>query len=225
MVSNSMTDPHSPLVSLFLSLFLYTSTSTSLSVGYPSRQDGGGYGRRDDGPRNDNGNYRRDDRRDERRDDGGRDDRRYERRDDGERQERPRDLHEHRGFQVDRNVKPAKNVFPTEAPFKAYVGNMPYDVPDIDQDIRKLFEGLEIVGIQVPRNPDSRHKGFGYVEFKTIEELQIAVTLNGAVLHDRTVRVDLVDGPNERGEFFFFLFFPFCYRPFQHHPIPCSQRL
>ena len=145
-------------------------------------------------------------------------DRRTDSRDGGERQERSRDLYEHRGFQIDRNANPAKSEFPTQAPFKAYIGNIPFKITE--DEIHDLFSGLKILEIKIPRDSEGRMKGFGYIEFDTLEALKegedpktktakqtnkadpffflfsfcsSAVTMNGAIIHDRAVRVDLAE--------------------------------
>jgi RNA recognition motif-containing protein len=74
---------------------------------------------------------------------------------------------------------------------KLYVGNLGYEVTD--GDLSKMFEAHGTVeSAQVIMDRDAgRSKGFGFVEMKTDQEAQAAVTaLNGQDVGGRTLTVN-----------------------------------
>ncbi|VDN55094.1 unnamed protein product [Dracunculus medinensis] len=75
-------------------------------------------------------------------------------------------------------------VIPEEGPYKAFVGNLPYDC------IRE---------VRMMRDHESdRFKGFAYVEFGTKSDLQTALELNGTLYGGQALRVDIADAPRSR---------------------------
>ena len=80
--------------------------------------------------------------------------------------------------------------FPTEAPFTAYVGNLPFD--KIESDLEALFSGMAISNVRLMRDRDSgQSKGFGYVEFSDDASLREALNANGMEVDGRTIKVDV----------------------------------
>jgi len=102
-----------------------------------------------------------------------------------------RELREVRGYKVDVNVKPAKTEFPIEGPFKAYMGNIPFRITK--EDIQDLFSTSKIVDIHFIEDHEGRRKGFCYVEFEDLESLKEAIEMNGALVHERAVQVDIAE--------------------------------
>jgi hypothetical protein len=97
--------------------------------------------------------------------------------------------------------------FPTEAPFTAYVGNLAYnmieanDLGDALVDLAKERLGLEIKVVHARIMMDRqnaapgdkpRHRGFGYVEVETLDQLKKLMELNDGqtFLAGRKIQVD-----------------------------------
>lgn len=98
-------------------------------------------------------------------------------------------------FESRREERPQAPL-PTEPPFTAFVGNLSFSVQDTD--ILELFDGLRVSNVRIKGD-----RGFGYVEFTTLEDLKQALELNGKQLSDRTLRVDVASsrppGDRDRG--------------------------
>lgn len=81
---------------------------------------------------------------------------------------------------------------PRRPPFKAYLGNLSYDLDE--RDIEDFFRDLSIApnGVRIPRDRDTQNpKGFGYIEFNDRDSLLAALGKNGAQFMNRTLKVDL----------------------------------
>ena len=72
--------------------------------------------------------------------------------------------------------------YPNQAPFNAFVGNLSYEISEVSHlqqalvDVvhDRLKEKINIIGAKIcyERNSDNRnHRGFGYVELETLEEV------------------------------------------------------
>lgn len=83
---------------------------------------------------------------------------------------------------------------PTAAPFTAFVGNLPFDITEAD--LRTFFQMRDIaanaiVNINLPRDHDNKPRGFGYVEFATVEDLTRALLAsNQHQIRNRVIRID-----------------------------------
>lgn len=74
---------------------------------------------------------------------------------------------------------------------KIYVGNLQWEVSD--SDLRELFAPVGgIENVEVVHGPEGRSKGFGFIEFITPEDAELAVhTLNNHELKGRKLVVQL----------------------------------
>jgi len=142
---------------------------------------------------------------------GGRDGRDGEYRDNGRRQSFGG---EGRGYRDREPREPREQKepvpFPTQAPYTAFVGNLPYDITK-DELFDFFSQSCAVLNVRLLMNRETnRQKGFGYVEFQDLESLKQAVQLNGETLIDRPLRIDVAEakpddkntwgsGRNDRG--------------------------
>lgn len=94
--------------------------------------------------------------------------------------------------------------FPEHPPFTAFVGNLSYDIQEPSQlqqalaDVifDRLGQRINVIGGRISYDRESKnrqHRGFGYVELETLEELKLVMKLNDdaqALLAGRKVQVD-----------------------------------
>jgi RNA recognition motif-containing protein len=76
--------------------------------------------------------------------------------------------------------------FPTQPPFTAFIGNLSYQIKDPDMLVEavsslaqeRLQEPVNVVGGRVAyhrSDPHGKHRGFGYVEVETLEQVSLGV--------------------------------------------------
>lgn len=95
-------------------------------------------------------------------------------------------------------LAPREDVpLPTQPPFTAFVGNLAFDLEEAD--LGAFFGTPEVVKeAKIIRDREEKPKGFGYVEFFTVDGLKDALTKNGVSFHSRSIRVNVADPPKER---------------------------
>jgi cold-inducible RNA-binding protein len=82
---------------------------------------------------------------------------------------------------------------------KLFVGGLSFSTTD--ESLREAFaEHGAVESAQVVRGPDSRSRGFGFVEMASPEEAERAMSgLNGASLDGRVIRVEKAGAPARPG--------------------------
>ncbi|KAM0428308.1 hypothetical protein ACHAPT_007209 [Fusarium lateritium] len=96
-----------------------------------------------------------------------------------------------RGFSV-REAAPQQ--IPDKPPYTAHLGNLAYDVTN--DAVNDFFTGCDVVSVRLIEDRElQRPKGFGYVEFATVEGLKQALALDGESFQGRTVRIKVADPP------------------------------
>ncbi|KZP27393.1 RNA-binding domain-containing protein, partial [Athelia psychrophila] len=80
---------------------------------------------------------------------------------------------------------------PTQPPYTAFVGNLAFDLTEID--LEEFFAGQKTKSIKIIKDRDEKPKGFGYVEFEQLEGLKEALAKSGTNLSSRTVRVSVAE--------------------------------
>jgi hypothetical protein len=85
-------------------------------------------------------------------------------------------------------VVPRVYDFPTQPPYTAFVGNLSYSIKDstmladtvANLAKERLSEPVNVLGGRVAFNrtdPQGKHRGFGYVEVETLDQVSTAVSL------------------------------------------------
>ncbi|KAL4807615.1 hypothetical protein BDV18DRAFT_135672 [Aspergillus unguis] len=86
---------------------------------------------------------------------------------------------------------------PTEPPYTAHIGNLSFDATS--DDISELFAECGVTNVRVVEDKLTRApKGFGYVEFETVDGLKKALDFSGASLQGRAIRISIAEPPKER---------------------------
>jgi len=84
---------------------------------------------------------------------------------------------------------------PTEPPFIAFVGNLPQGL--VQGDVIKIFQDFEVKNVRLVKDRETdQFKGFCYVEFETLENLERALECDGRIKLDdlsAPLRIDIAD--------------------------------
>ena len=82
-------------------------------------------------------------------------------------------------------------------PFIAFVGNLSFETTE--GDLEDFFGGLGVKGVRMAApSLDGKPRGFGYVEFETVDGLKNALTATGTDLQGRSVRVSVAEAKESR---------------------------
>jgi RNA recognition motif-containing protein len=81
---------------------------------------------------------------------------------------------------------------PTEPPYTAHLGNMSFDTTE--GEVSDFFKDCQVTKVRIVEDKmDRKPKGFGYVEFATLDGLKKALSYAGTSLAGRTIRVSVAD--------------------------------
>ncbi|PGH04411.1 hypothetical protein AJ80_08522 [Polytolypa hystricis UAMH7299] len=88
---------------------------------------------------------------------------------------------------------------PTQPPYTAHIGNLSFDATQAD--ISELFAECSVTSVRIVDDKlTGAPKGFGYVEFATLDGLKKALTHQGDSLQGRNIRVSVAEPPKDRQE-------------------------
>ena len=91
----------------------------------------------------------------------------------------------------------AEVPIPSVPPFIAFVGNLSFETTE--GDLEDFFGGLGVKGVRMAApSLDGKPRGFGYVEFETVDGLKNALTATGTDLQGRSVRVSVAEAKESR---------------------------
>ncbi|EZF74284.1 hypothetical protein H105_03982 [Trichophyton soudanense CBS 452.61] len=86
---------------------------------------------------------------------------------------------------------------PTQPPYTAHIGNLSFDATQAD--IQELFAECEVTSVRIVEDKlTGSPKGFGYVEFASVDGLKKALTFQGTSLQGRNIRVSIAEPPKDR---------------------------
>ena len=86
---------------------------------------------------------------------------------------------------------------PDKPPYTAHLANLSFDVTQ--DDVKDFFRDCEVTNVRIVEDKmDRKPKGFGYVEFGTLDGLKNALNLTGNNLAGRQVRISVADPPKDR---------------------------
>jgi len=89
-----------------------------------------------------------------------------------------------------RDVGPQR--IPDAPPYLAHLGNLDYEVTK--GDVQDFFADCEVKEVRIVEDRETqRPKGFGYVEFVTVEGLKKALEMDGQSFMNRNLRVRIAD--------------------------------
>jgi len=81
---------------------------------------------------------------------------------------------------------------PTQPPYTAHIANLSFDATQ--GDVNDFFRECQVTNVRIVEDRlDHKPKGFGYVEFGTLEGLKSALALSGNTLAGRQVRVSVAE--------------------------------
>ncbi|KAF2113019.1 hypothetical protein BDV96DRAFT_497282 [Lophiotrema nucula] len=86
---------------------------------------------------------------------------------------------------------------PSKPPYTAHLGNLSFDATE--GDIMDFFSSCEVTNVRIVEDKlDRKPKGFGYVEFGSLDGLKKALDLSGTQFQGRNIRVSVAEPPKDR---------------------------
>lgn len=93
-----------------------------------------------------------------------------------------------------------KKALPTEPPYLAFVGNLPQGV--VQGDIIKIFENQTVKGVRLVKDRETdQFKGFCYVEFESLTDLEQALELDRRIQlegYSAPLHIDIAEQKKDR---------------------------
>jgi translation initiation factor 4B len=81
---------------------------------------------------------------------------------------------------------------PSKPPYTAHLGNLSFDATE--GDITDFFADCAVTNVRIVEDKlERKPKGFGYVEFGTLEGLKKALDLSGTQFQGRNIRVSVAE--------------------------------
>jgi translation initiation factor 4B len=81
---------------------------------------------------------------------------------------------------------------PSKPPYTAHLGNLSFD--STEGDVQDFFASCEVTNVRIVEDKmDRKPKGFGYVEFGSVEGLKKALDLSGTQFQGRNIRVSVAE--------------------------------
>lgn len=81
---------------------------------------------------------------------------------------------------------------PSKPPYTAHLGNLSFDATE--GDVQDFFAECEVTNVRIVEDKlDRKPKGFGYVEFGSVDGLKKALALSGTQFQGRNVRVSVAE--------------------------------
>ncbi|KAF1971068.1 hypothetical protein BU23DRAFT_581830 [Bimuria novae-zelandiae CBS 107.79] len=88
---------------------------------------------------------------------------------------------------------------PSKPPYTAHLGNLSFDATE--GDINDFFAECEVTNVRIVEDKlERKPKGFGYVEFGSLDGLKKALDLSGVQFQGRNIRVSVAEPPKDRPE-------------------------
>ncbi|KAI9816803.1 MAG: hypothetical protein M1827_001448 [Pycnora praestabilis] len=86
---------------------------------------------------------------------------------------------------------------PDKPPYTTHIGNLSFDATE--GDIQDFFSGCAVTSVRIVEDKlERKPKGFGYVEYGTIDGLKKALDLNGSQFQGRNIRVSVAEPQKDR---------------------------
>ncbi|KAH0562015.1 hypothetical protein GP486_003285 [Trichoglossum hirsutum] len=86
---------------------------------------------------------------------------------------------------------------PEKPPFTAHIGNLSFDVTE--SEIEGFFRDCGVTNVRIVEDRlERKPKGFGYVEFASVDGLKRALELSGSQFSGRNIRISVAEPPKDR---------------------------
>ena len=90
------------------------------------------------------------------------------------------------------NAPPREELpLPTVPPFTAFIGNLTFETEE--SELLQFFSDLSPSSVRLVKDPTGKPKGFGYVEFPTVDKLKDALARSMTSLEGRAIRVSVAE--------------------------------